>query len=383
MPEERAHKRHIRAYRFFYLLIVPWVRRKFNFVCDDLREVPEPYLLVSNHNTDFDPIFIANSLHRKKSFIYFVATEAITRMGFLGWWVRRYFDPIVHYKGKLGINTVKEMLAKLKRGHNVAVFPEGNRSFNGQTNEFVSTIGKLAKKSGATLVTYRINGGYFASPRWGKGVRKGKVYGQVVNVYSPEQLASMQEDAVNAVIHDDIYEDAYLRQVTEQQTYIGKDRALGLESALFRCPSCGKIGTLHSVGDRFYCDCGFSAEYDDYGYLRFDDGTVHTITELDLDNRRYISEISSGEGEELLFEDDVTLKEIDTHHNVIRTVETHLEAYRDRLQLGSESLYFRDIDGLAINQRNLLILHIGDKHYDISGPISFSALKYKYLYEKI
>jgi hypothetical protein len=37
---------------------------------------------------------------------------------------------------------------------------------------------------------------------------------------------------------------------------------------------------------------------------------------------------------------------------------------------------------MAINQRNLLIIHCADEsHLELSGEISFSALKYLYLYQ--
>lgn len=376
----KHHKRHVRAFHFFGLFVIPWVRRKFNYDCDKIRGTGKPYILVCNHNTDFDPVFLANAVD---DFVYLVATEKITRMGILGALVRFFFDPIVHYKGKMGINTVKDMLGHLKEGHNVGVFPEGNRSFNGQTNDFVSTIGKLAKKSGATLITYRLNGAYFSMPRWGRGVRKGKIYGELVNVYEPDRLALMSEEEVNGAIKADIYEDAYKRQELVHQAYIGENKALGIESTLFRCPSCGKVGTLTSCGDSVSCGCGFSSVYDDYGYLNCNDGSVKTITGLDAENRDYIRSLYDASTDELLFSDETVLNVINSKHKIEQSSEIILKAYIDRFELGDQIIPLVKIQGLAINQRNLLIMHTENKHYEISGPMSFSALKYLYLYEKI
>ena len=51
---------------------------------------------------------------------------------------------------------------------NVCVFPEGNRTWDGVTAKFLPSIGKLARSSGASLVTYKLTGGYFASPLGGQ-----------------------------------------------------------------------------------------------------------------------------------------------------------------------------------------------------------------------
>ena len=147
------HKRHERVFRFVRMILLPFAKLLYNFEYQDLSGIEGPYLLLSNHNSDVYPIFIAGAT---KNHIYFVATENITRMGIIGKFFVTFFHPIIHYKGKIGINTVKEILKTLKSGYNVALFPEGNRSFNGLTNTDIITpsTGKMAKKSGASLVTF-------------------------------------------------------------------------------------------------------------------------------------------------------------------------------------------------------------------------------------
>lgn len=97
---------------------------------ETLKDVPEPYLLLSNHTTDFDCAFIAAASQAPVSF---VATENILRMGLLGNLAAKLFHPIIHYKGTMGITTSKHIIKAMRDGKNVAMFPEGNRSFNGTT----------------------------------------------------------------------------------------------------------------------------------------------------------------------------------------------------------------------------------------------------------
>ena len=377
MDHYRLHTAIYRTVRFWGS---PIVRAIFGYSCEELKGIPGPILLLANHNTDLDPGFVGIASEEP---IYFVATEKILRMGLLTPVLMNLFHPIIHYKGKAGISSVKEILARLKENRNVALFPEGNRSFNGLTGDFLSSTGKMAKRSGATLVTYRLRGGYFTSPRWSTSFRRGRVYGEIAAVYPPEILNKMTEAEVNEAIRRDLFVDAYADQEKDRISFKGKNLALGLESTLFACPACGMISTLHSQGDRISCRCGYSAEYDQYGFLHDSDGQTDTITRLDTLQREKICFLASQTEDVLLFEDAVWAETIGSDHKVLSRKQTVLRAWRDKLSVGEDVLPFRQITGMAINQRNLLILHMseGNRHLELSGDISFSALKYLYLYQ--
>ena len=181
-------RRHVRAFRFFSVLLRPAMRILLRFRGETIPDPGGPVFVLCNHNTDLDCILLGLSARRQ---IYFVATETVARMGMLGWLVRRYFDPILHRKGVQGAATVRAILSRIRDGSSVALFPEGNRSFNGLTCPIPPATGKLTRICGATLITYRLTGGYFTSPRWGRGLRRGRLTGKVEGVYSPDDLKSM------------------------------------------------------------------------------------------------------------------------------------------------------------------------------------------------
>ena len=58
----------------------------------------------------------------------------------------------------------------------------------------------------------------------------------------------------------------------------------------FTCPKCGEIGMLHSQNDHIFCECGFEATYDVYGYLTDKEGKKYTVTELDFLQRDALKE---------------------------------------------------------------------------------------------
>jgi 1-acyl-sn-glycerol-3-phosphate acyltransferase len=244
-------------------------------------------------------------------------------------------------------------------------------------------IGKVARKSGAKLVTFRVEGGYLTQPRWSKTLRKGKLKGRLMHEYTLEELKSMTDEEVNDAIIRDLYEDAYATQEKERIAFKGKDLALGMETTVFSCPSCKAIGGLTSHGNEVSCTCGFHAVYDVYGMLTDAEGKAYTLTQLDEMQKQVLTEqvATQAEGEPLFF-DRVTLHEIDNNHTCTGTREGTLVAYGDHFECCGYTLSFASMQGVAIYSRNSLVLHQEglDGHLEVKSGDQFSALKYMYLY---
>lgn len=379
--------KELRRHKLTFAILAPivsvFVKLRFRYKYDDLGGIEGPYLLLVNHNMELDPVLVGVAAKRH---LYFVASEHIMRKGLGTWFLMRYFQPIIHKKGKQGIQTVKQMLKMLRDGQSVCIFPEGNRSFNGLTGDILPTIGKVAGRSGVKLVTYRIEGGYLTQPRWSLTLRRGRIRGRLIREYSAMELKNMTDAQINKAICEDLYEDAYATQQKERIPFRGKNLALGMESTVFACPACGGIGTLHSDPSRIYCDCGWEAVYDVYGELTDKLGKVYTVTQLDMLQRRRLTEnVASCKENELLFSDSVTWYVIDDHHNVIKTESGKLAAYSDRLECLGRVIPYGEIQGMAIFSRNFMILHIQgvEGHIEIKADKMFCALKYLYLYHEI
>jgi len=373
-------KRHRRVFTILLPFVKIFMKWKFHYVYDDLKQIQGPYLLLANHNLELDPAAVGVAAGKQ---LYFVASEHIMRKGIGTRLLMWAFKPIIHKKGKQGAYTVKEMMKALKAGNSVCIFPEGNRSFNGLTGSMMPAIGKMARRCGAGLITYRLEGGYLTQPRWSVTLRKGKLRGRLMHVYSGEELSTMTDEQVNQMICEDLFEDAYGTQKRERVAFRGKNLALGLETTIFICPDCGQIGTLHSEGNRFYCDCGFHAVYDVYGELTDGAGKKYTITELDRKQQETLRKRAAGEGREPIFSDTVTLYEIDSKHSILRREEGSLQAYRDRIECCGHTFSYVDMEGMAIYSRNFMVIHMegGNGHFEIQADKRFCALKYLYLYQ--
>ena len=368
---------------FLHMLLAPFFRWKFGYRYDDFSAVPGPYLLLANHNMDLDPALLGVAAGQD---IRFVASEHVLRKGLGSWFLTRCFDPIVHTKGKLGLKSSMDILRSIRKGERVALFPEGNRSFNGVTGAIPPVTGKLARSTGAPLITFRFEGGYFTQPRWSVRARRGEVVGHLVRVYAPEELRGMTDEEVTEAIRKDLYEDAYRSEAAHRVAYRGRELARGLEAAIFACPACGAIGTLRSHGDTVRCACGFSAQYTVYGELFDHTGRLHTVTDWDrLQQRRLRALLDESAEDDILFSDEVTAEQIGANHGVEQTYRKTLAARKDGVLFGDTWIPLDEIRGLAVHSRNTLTAHIGatDTQYELRGDESFSALKYLYLYQNL
>ena len=258
--EVRRHKWVIRIAKPIFRL---YMRLAFNYRFEPIKEVEGPMIVVANHNCDLDPVMVGLACPH----MYFVASEHIFRKPAIAWLLEKFLSPIARRKGSVDASTVMEIRSRLKAGHSIAIFPEGNRSLDGCTGLIHPTTGKLIKAFGATLVTYHLEGGFFTTPRWGFGIRKGKMIGRPVGVYPKEELKKMKPEEILDLVRKDLYEDPYITQQKEKVRFRSKAPARGLETALYLCPHCKSIGTLHSTKKEIVCTCGYRAVFDEYGYF--------------------------------------------------------------------------------------------------------------------
>ncbi|MBQ6371883.1 MAG: 1-acyl-sn-glycerol-3-phosphate acyltransferase [Oscillospiraceae bacterium] len=339
--------------------------------------VPGPFLLLSNHLTDQDPILVGSAFRQQ---MYFVASEHIMRQGFISKLLEFLFSPIMRQKGGNAASTVKGIIRTLRAGCNVALFPEGNRTWDGITGPIPPATAKMARASGAYLVTYRMKGGYFTSPRWGGSrIRKGRMTGSVVGVYSPEQLKAMSSDEVYRTICADLYENAWETQAADPVIYRGKDPAERLETFLFACPECGALHSLKSEGDRINCTkCGASSRYLDTGLL---EGAFRFKTLPEWSRWQYekLDEIIAGCGDDAIFTDDgVEIMEVSMARSGVRLGSGRLRLFRDRLELpGNIVIPGSEISGIAIRGANSCFIGTGDgKVYQLNPKADCCMEKY-------
>lgn len=369
-------------YKFARTIIAPFFAVRMGYRCLPAGKLEEPYIVLANHTTDLDPVLVAMSFPQH---MYFVASEHIYRWGVVSKVLSWCFAPIARAKGTTDARTVMDILGRLHAGHNVCIFAEGNRSFNGLTTEILPSTGKLVKATGAMLLTYKLEGGYFTSPRWSRSMRRGKMFGHVAGKYSAAQLKSMTNEEVSALIERDLSEDAYERQQKNPVRYRGKHLAEHLETALYLCPRCKRIGTLHSDNDRFSCTCGFQTRYTEYGELTGEGLPFRSITEWDQWQSDKLLRLANNISEAPICSDaEQNLYRVQAATGRTLLTRDVMRLYRDRLECGSHVFPIGKISNMAIYGAMSLIFTTSDGgYYEIISGRPRSATKYVTLYRAL
>ncbi len=365
----KTHHEKLETYwKWTKKIITPILKRIYGYSYEEIPEIEGNYLVLCNHNSNLDPWILSLAFEKQ---MYFLAAENIFRLGFLSWLVKTFWDPVSKLKGKSDVTAMMQLIRHLKEGHNAGLFPEGNRSFNGVTGEIAPAIGKLAKVSGAGLITYKIEGFYFTSPRWGNLVRKGNTHGSMVNYYSAEMLKTMSVEEVYKHIIEDLHENAYETQAKNPVTFKNRKRAECIESALYMCEKCKSIGSLRSKKHHFYCTaCGANAEFSEYGYIEGDFG-FKTVLDWDIWQEKELfaqidSAIENKSQEPILKDDNLELSVIDINHKETVIASGQFELYLDRLVVGKKEMFFVDFDDLAMTfRRTIVFTSKQNEHYQI------------------
>ena len=375
--------RYSRIWAFFRWALAPWLKHKFNYT-PEVCTAEGTYLVLANHNTDWDPLMLALAFPRYMSF---VASEHIFRWGFLAKIIIFLVNPIARLKGTTAGDTAMTMLRRLKKGVNVAMFAEGNRSFDGKTGTILPATGKLARASGAGLVTYRFDGGYFTSPRWcGKALRRGRITGRVVNVYTPEQLKAMSAAEVNAAICRDLDVDAYAVQREQMVPFKGKNLAEHLETVLCRCPKCGTLGSLHSAGDTLSCGCGFSVRYNEYGFFEGDDAPFDNVTDWDHAQTGALFALADAvsDTETPVFSDDaMVLTEVLPGHEAKELGRGSMTLYTDRLECCGMTFPLTELSGFMLHGAQTVNMSADGRSFEISSDAVRCTRKYMTVIEHL
>lgn len=373
-----GYKRHVLVYKFLKKAASKKFIKMFNYQFEAANIDNTPFILLANHNMNFDPILVSIALNKH---LYYVASEHIYRWGFLSSIIKYLAAPIARTKGATDSRTVKEIIRHLRAGHNVGIFPEGNNSFNGMSYPIPASTGKLVKTTGVSLITFKFEGGYFSSPRWGTGIRRGELRGAVVGKYSPDELKKMSAEEIQVIIERDLFEDAYATQEKRPIRYEGRDTAAGLETVLFTCPKCKSIGELRGCGNTLKCECGYAVEYDEYGKLNSSDEHFSTITQWDNWQQNELKLSAHKEGFSLSDEQQ-SFYAVEPAKSTTLLYEGRFVLDSDGIQMKEFTLPMDEIADMAIYGRaNLVFSSLDGKHYELRSKEFRSAYKYLKLFE--
>lgn len=343
-------------------------------------------LILANHVTRLDQFII--SMYYGKSYIRFVSGENVFKNRFVRWFAEKSINIIIHMRGVSAVKTVLEMTKSLKQGENVMIFPSGSMTFSGQSQVLEPSIAKTAKMGARDLVLLQIHNGYFLQPRWGITTRKGKIR-ITETVLTAEEIRGMTTEELTRQINQHLYVDAYAEQAPARIQYPGKKLCKGLECCLYECPKCGSTAGLKTSDTQIFCSCGFSADYDAYGYLHDREGNELTIRELCSAQKQHLKDrfLTAQGSHEHLFGDDFRLTELyhDGRRKSAGTV--RIDVFSDVIEYSRNgerhTIEYSSIESVFVYMRNTMEVNLTrvDHAFELQGDFSCSALKYRDLYQ--
>ena len=375
MDDMKRMKRYERLWQPLYHVAKWYILKKFKIQAETMK-LPGPALIICNHVSNWDPLLVG--LCFPKDQVSFVASEHLFRRGFVSGLIRFIVCIIARPKASGSTQTVVTCLKYLRSGHSVGLFAEGDATWNGITQPVFSATGKLAKNSGAYLVTMRSKGLYLADPRWSPNLRWGDCSIGAVKIYSPEELREMTAEEVTDAINRDIHEDTWEEQRGEPVSYTSEaGLTTRLESGLFLCPMCHHIGRMKGKGDVFACSCGMQARMLPTGFLT-DGSPFETIAEWDAYQFDVLLKGVYKKEKDCLFSDEgAVLSEIerDRHRNKVLD-RGRLRCLEDRIVIGDTEFLYAMIDDMSMVQTDVLLFTHQHHYYETTLPKGCCLRKY-------
>jgi len=206
-------------------------------------------MLLSNHTTFFDFLICFYGVYRP---VHAIGTEQVFRVPVAGFLLRQ-LNGIPFSKGKKDRAAVGALADAYKKGAIIGMFPEGFRSWTGETQPVRPGTGRLVKSLGCPVIFCRVSTGFMQHPRWARWPRR------VPWVMEYDAPVSFPEDAtvdeINAMLEEGIRMDP--NDVSIPRGAWGFWLADGLPRFLWGCPGCGTIDKMSVPrSDRNTIVCG-------------------------------------------------------------------------------------------------------------------------------
>ena len=342
-----------------------------------------PYLILYNHQTAFDQFFVGAAFNQP---IYYLASEDLFSNGWVSSLIKFLVEPIPIKKQTTDVKAILNCIRVAKEGGSIAIAPEGNRTYSGETVYMSPTIAPLAKKLGMPIVLYRIEGGYGVQPRWSDVVRKGKMRGYVYRVIEPEEYKSLSDDDLFEVIRKGLY----VNEAVIDGEYKHKKSAEYIERAIYTCPDCG-LSTIESHDDIVECKkCGMKVRYLPTKELEGINCNFPHRFLLDWYNAQidYVNCLDlEPYCEKPIYQDKAAVREVIVYDKKLLLYETaDIALYGDRVEITAGDNHhvfkFDETSAITVLGRNKLNIYHDGKIYQLKSDKRFCALKYVHIYTK-
>ncbi|MDR2441197.1 MAG: 1-acyl-sn-glycerol-3-phosphate acyltransferase [Planctomycetaceae bacterium] len=160
-------------------------------------------VVISNHQSYFDPPLIAAGLRRRLNFL---SRKSLFRVRFFAWLIDM-LDAIPLETEGIGFEGIKESLKRLRNGEMVLIFPEGARTWGGEIAPFLQGSLILAQRSKATILPTAVSGCYES---WHRTKKFPRLWGKIRVIYGKpipySEFKDLNEEELRQLLESQIAE---------------------------------------------------------------------------------------------------------------------------------------------------------------------------------
>jgi hypothetical protein len=336
--------------------------------------------VLCNHTQALDPIFLSLSFPEP---LYYVATKEIFNLGLLSKLLVNIFAPIPKTKSYIDISTLKNIFTVKKEGGSIALYPEGNITYNGTTN-YVPNLGKLVKAINLPVIVFNTHGLYLSNPRWSINRKKGKSSGDIRKILSIDDINNTETETLTKELNELLFVDANFDALAEHITFTGSGISNGFERLMYICPKCGEVLSIKTYGKHVFCkECDYLVEYDGFGYVGHK--PIKDINKkVIIDTFNYIKK--SGDNDyftdsfNLFLSNDIKKEKMGTMNLRVNKEGLFITSIDSDFVIDAQ---YDNIKSLSIQGKNKIILIVNDAKYLMVFEPTISVYKYLIVYQII
>ena len=241
------------------------IGKKYKVETIGMEDLKPPYMLLSNHMhfIDFELAAMGTWPHP--------VSNVVSIDGYvIKWFLLEWIGAIATRKFTTDLHLVKSIRHVLKRGDILAMYPEARYTPCGTLAFLPDSLGKLIRMNKVPVVAVVHRGNHLYAPFWDfRRKRKVPMHTTLKLILTPEQIAAMSVDEINAVLKKELDYDEYRYQKDNGIRITEPFRAEGLHKVLYQCPHCGKEFSMDSKGAELFCTaCGKRWLWQEDGYLK-------------------------------------------------------------------------------------------------------------------
>ena len=230
----------------------------------------EPCLILMNHSSFID-LKIAASVFSDRPFNIVCTSDGLVGKSFL----MRKLGCIPTNKFVTDLVLVKDMIYALHTLKNsVLLYPEASYSFDGTATPLPESLGKCIKLLKVPVIMVKTYGAFQHDPLYNNlQLRQVDVSADIEYVLSKEEIAQKGAKEISILIKEKFTFDNFRWQQQNRICVKEPFRADYLNRVLYKCPECGREGSMEGHGITLSCEnCHKEYQLTEDGYLKAVDG---------------------------------------------------------------------------------------------------------------